>query len=151
MSISYVPRPRPKALGFGDQHRTQRSAHGGYEVLCTRLRRYSWRAFILAACMPLCSCHPIIKSPPAAHKFGGPIHGYVAAVVSAGGAELAAEQRRRIYIPNVQVWAKSATTSVVSAKVSTNAAGYNVERATISGGRKKACSRCWTSCCNRTP
>lgn len=87
------------------------------------LKRSGRRTFVLAACLLLCSCHPT-KGPPAGSQHGGPIHGYVAAFVSVSGNAAVAEKRQCIFIPNVQVWAKSTTTSVVSAKVSTNAAGY---------------------------
>jgi hypothetical protein len=76
----------------------------------------------LGVLVVLSACHPT-PPPPLA---GGPIHGYVAAEIIGvqDNATTAVGRVRLINVPDVEVWAQSTTTSVVSAKVKTNAAGY---------------------------
>ena len=78
--------------------------------------------FGLIVFLALSACHPTPPPP----LIGGPIHGYVAAEIIGGGvnATTAAGRIRLINAPDVEVWAQSTTTSVASAKVKTNAAGY---------------------------
>ncbi|HMG56932.1 MAG TPA: carboxypeptidase regulatory-like domain-containing protein [Kofleriaceae bacterium] len=97
----------------------------------------SWKSFTasalgaLVACSAALACHPGPEADEAletssAGAIGGPIHGYVATTVIAGGQDRAAATGGgvRFNVPNILVWAKSTTTSTMSPKVATNAAGY---------------------------
>jgi hypothetical protein len=70
---------------------------------------------IAAACEPTLENTAPIRSTSGAA--GAPIHGYVATLVND-------QSRTGINVPDVQVWAKSTTTSTTSPRVRTNAAGY---------------------------
>src|SRR4051794_32330226 len=94
-------------------------------------RRLTVSALTIALFSTMIGCHlpsdseePSLASSPAVGR--GPIHGYVAARVSQAGQGIAAAAAgpSLINLPDIQVWAKSTTTSFMSPRVGTNAAGY---------------------------
>src|ERR1700742_2878139 len=113
-------RPRaPAEESAGDDSPT---THGYKETDMTE----SWnpsraRSLAVLVCLIAAACEPTLENTApigiTSGAAGAPIHGYVATLVNDQG-------RTGINVPDVQVWAKSTTTSTTSPRVRTNAAGY---------------------------